>query len=195
MRITGKKTIAAVIAGAFIMVGVAMPYAVQAAEKTNERPAHHQRQVDPAKAADHIANTYKVSKLSVLKYNAGGKSFRYINHAAFLAYASGKSLDEVMSLKTDDNNWKTVAADLGLTKDQMRTARNTIFADRMQSKFGIDSQTTSDLLKEGYKHRHIAMAGLLAQKANKPVTDVVKMKTVTNNWSDVAKILGVDRPQ
>ena len=186
-----KKTIAALVLGAFLVAGAAAPFIVSAAGEHKSRSAAHQRQFSPAQAAERLAETYGVSKETVLNQFTSGAKFRDIHRAAFLAKASDKPLDEVLALKKSDNTWKDVAQTLGVTREKAKATRHGLVADRFSAKLGFDRAATLDLLGQGYKPRDIAFAGLLAENTGKPTADVLALKKINNNWRDVAQTLGV----
>lgn len=201
MKVLSRKTIAAMVAGTFIMAGAAVPFIVQASDMQKPFSAQHQRDqkclnshhFSPEKAAQHLSEAFGIDQATILAYNANGISFRDIHKAAFLANAGGKTLEDVMNHKTADNNWKDVAAALGITKEQMKTARQNITANRLHKKVGLDKQTTLDLLREGYRGRDIGMAAELAKNTSKPITEVLSLRKINNTWLDVAALVGVDK--
>lgn len=189
-----KKTLAAIAASTFILAGAAAtPFIVHAAAVDNSRPAVHHQQMSPEKVAQHMSETFGVSQADILKYQANGMKFKDIGRAAFLANASGKSLDEVIALKTPDNKWKDVAKELGITKEQMKTAHQNIAAQQLNHKMGIDKEAALDLLKQGYHAKDIAMANELAKNTGKPTSDILSLKKINNTWKDVADTLGVSQ--
>lgn len=189
-----KKTIASLVAGTFLLVGVALPFAVQAAtSEKQDRPAMCQRKVDPEKAAARISQHFGISKESVLKYQNQGYTFRDLTKAAFLAKASGKPFESVVVLKTTDKTWKTIAQELGVTKEQMKSTHRELAADRINAKTGMDKAEITGLMEQGYKGRDITMAGLLSKKTNRSASDIIQLKKINNRWLDVAETIGVDR--
>jgi len=198
MKILSRNTIAAMVAGTFIMAAAASPFLVQAAEIEQPPTGQHQKamkhhQVNPEQAAQRLSDVSGIDKDTILKYNANGMSFRDIGRAAFLASASGKSLEDVISLKTADNKWKDVATTMGITKEQMQATRQNMTANNLNKKIGLDKQTTLGLLQEGYRGRDIGMASELAKNTSKPISEVLSMRKINNTWSDVATTLGVDK--
>lgn len=193
MKMVSKKTIAAIVAGTFILAGIASPFIAQAAHDHGKRPGIEHRKVEPAKIAERMAEIYGIDQATILKYQSNGVSFRDLNRAAFMAEASGKSLDEVLALKTADNKWKDVAQTLNITKDQMKATHNSLTSKRLSAKLGIDKQTSLNLLEQGYKSHDIAMSGLLAQNTGKSIDSILDMKKINNTWLDVAKSLGVEK--
>jgi hypothetical protein len=190
-----KKRIIGLTAGVVILAGAVSPFTVQAAANNDfdgQPPAMHQRHFDPDKIAQRIADTYGVNKEDVLKYHHEGVNFRDVFKASFLAKASGKSLKEVMEVKTYDNTWKDVAQSLGITKEQIKATHNDIAATQLESKLHISKETSLDLMQQGYRARDIAVANALSKNTAKPIIDVLAMKKINNTWQDVASALGVD---
>ncbi len=193
MNRLSKKAVAMIALGAFILLVAAAPFAVQAAQGDKHGPGFGQHQFDPDKAADRLADTFGMSKETILdQYNKGVK-FRDIGRAAFLAKASNKPLDEVLALKTADNKWRDVTQTLGITKEQMKATRQALAADRLSSKLGFDRQATLGLLEQGYRTRDVAVAGLLAQDTGKTSQEILGLKKINNSWRDVAQTLGVSK--
>lgn len=198
MNIFAKNKIAAMVAGTFIMAAVASPFIVQASEIQQPPAGQHQRsekkhQVSPEQSAQHLSVAFSIDQATILQYNANGMSFKDISKAAFLANASGKSLDDVITHKTVDNNWKDVATTMGITKEQMHAARQNMVANGLTKKIGLDKQITLDLLNQGYHPQDISMASQLAKNTNKSINEILSLKKINNRWSDVANNLGVDK--
>lgn len=196
MKTISKKTFAAMIAGTFIIAGVASPFIVRAAEVHESPSAYHQKQhkpqITPEEAAQRISDTFDIEQSTILAYHNNGMNFKDIGRAAFLAKASGKSIEDVMSQKTPDNKWRDVAKAMGITKEQMKVARQDMAANHLNKKIGLDKETALNLLHQGYHPRDIGMASELAKNTNKPIDDVLSLKKINNTWSDVATTLGVD---
>lgn len=197
MKIVNKKTIAAMVAGTFIIAGAATPFIAQAAETQDTPSAYNQtqgkREIDPEKASKRISETFGIDQSVIKNYNSNGMSFRDIGRAAFLAKAGNIPIDTVISKKTADNKWKDVAESLGITKEQIKAAHQDLAATHLNKLTGIDKNAALNLLQEGYHPYDIKMASQLAQATNKPVKNVLALKKINNTWADVAKQLGIDR--
>lgn len=197
MRILSKNTIAAMVAGTFIMAAAASPFIVQASEIKQPSNGQHQKfekhTISPEQSAQHLFDAFGIDKATILHYNSTGMNFKDISRAAFLANASGKSLEDIISHKTVNNSWKDVATTMGITKEQTHAARQNMIANGLNKKIGLDKQTTLDLLNQGYHPQDIAMAGQLAKNTNKQISEVLSLKKINNRWSDIATIVGVDK--
>lgn len=188
-----RKTVAALAAGAFILAGVAGPLAVQAAPTISDRPAQHQRhQVNPEQVAKRLSKEFGIDQSIIVKYQNQGKTTKDLVHASFLAKASDKSFESVMTLKTDNNTWKNVADTLGVDKAKLKAVRQEMAAKHLSQRLNIPQNDIQALFNQGYHQRDIAMAGLLAGHSSKSLTDVLDMKKINNTWQDVSQELGVD---
>lgn len=195
MKIVSRNTIAAMVAGTFIIAGAASPFIVQAAETQEQPSAYHQRQekkeINPEEAAKRISDAFGIDQATILKYHNDGMNFRDIRKAAFLAKAGSKPINDVISQKTSTNTWKDVAASLGITQEQMKATRQDMAATHLNKKTGVNKKTALDLLHQGYHPRDIGMASELSKNTNKPIKDILSLKKINNTWSSVAKALGV----
>lgn len=193
MNTLTKKRMLGLVAGGVLLAGAISPFVVQAAEQCNFRPpAMGHQQMDPDRMAQHIADKFGVSKEEVLAYEKRGVHFKDLNHASLLAKASGKTLKDVMQIKTLDNTWKDVAQSLGVTKEQIKAVHQDMAATNLESKLSIPKQTSLDLMQQGYRSHDIAAANELSKNTSKPISDILSMRKINNTWYDVAQSLGVD---
>lgn len=125
------------VAGFLIMTAAASPLIVQAAE-INQSPASQCQQtksnpgtlqIKPDKAAQRLSEIFNIDKATILQYHTNGMSFKDIREAAFLANASGTSLDNVISHKTSTNKWKDVVKAMGITRQQMQAEHQKLVAN------------------------------------------------------------------
>jgi hypothetical protein len=178
-----KRIVATLVIGAFVASAALGAVAMAAPPK---------REVDPAKAAERISTVFHVKQDDVCSLQAKGYSLRDIGRAAFLADASGKSLTNVIQLKKEENTWKDVAQEIGVTKEQLKAERNKITSERIAVRYDGNASQLRTLHEQGHSYGNLAKASYLSQQAQKSVTDVVAMKTDANNWLDVSDQLGLD---
>lgn len=192
MNTLTKKRIMGLVAGGVLLAGAVSPFVAQAAEPGDyNNPAMGHHQMDITKMAQHIADTFGVSKDDVLNYEKQGVHFKDIYKASVLAKASGKSLKEIMQTKTLDNTWKDVAKVLGITKEQIRAVHQELEATKLENKLHISKQTSLPLLQQGYRGHDIAVANELSHNTGKTVNDILSIKKINNTWYDVAESLSI----
>lgn len=121
------------------------------------------------------------------------RDFRDIGQAAMLAKISGKSFEDVLALKTDDKDWRTIGRSLGVTREKVESVRCEMTAKDLSQDGNVDETTAMNLLKDGYEPWDISWAAALAKAADKDIQSVLDLKKINNRWSDVAEQLGVDR--
>lgn len=68
-----------------------------------------------------------------------------------------------------------------------------IMAQNIQDSFGIDKQVILDYNKQGWKMHDLNKAAFLAYASEKPISDILNAKTMTNDWKDVGQSFGVTR--
>lgn len=191
-----KKTVALALAGAFAVTGLTTALQPQVFAATSHKTEQNQHMQCPAFNPDEFAQSiqdrYSIDKQTILDLNKQGWKMQDLNRAAFIAYATEKSINDVLDAKTASNNWRDVSETFGLTREQARTTMQTMHAKYMAQNLKIDESTVKSLLKEGYHPRDIAMAATIANQSGKSLNDVLDMKKINNNWSDIAKSLGIE---
>lgn len=195
-----KKMMVGVLAGAVLTVGgigllltqVNTTATAAAAESRGPRGVQPP-QMNAKDLAKHIAEQFGVDETQVQSALEEQKDFRDIGQAAMLAKLSGKSFDDVLSMKTDSNTWRTVGNQLGISREQVREARDDMMAQHLCQREDIDKDTVLSLLKDGYQPQDIEMAARLAKAADKDIKDVLSYKKINNRWEDVAQQLGIEK--
>ena len=139
----GRKNLA-MLTAALLLSCAALPYAVQAGTAKQ----------DSEKYASRIAENFKLDKAAIQQYCQKGVKPMDIRQAAILSQISGKSFDEVLAKKTSANTWQDVATSLGVSKEQMKAARQKLMAQNMHKKLNLDEAAVQNLLQQGYHPRH-----------------------------------------
>ncbi|MBP2651595.1 MAG: hypothetical protein H6Q74_2420 [Firmicutes bacterium] len=183
-----KKTLVAMMVATVVSVGVAIPYIGQAAQKSGGAPPEG----GPDKMIQEMAQEFGLNQDEVAKYMHQRIDPREMMHAATLTKISGKSLTEVLSMKTLANTWEDVEKTLGVTKDQVKAFMEEARTTKLAAKLSLSKDSVAELLKNGYHPQDIGIAAVLAKDTQKSVAEVLSMKAINNDWRDVAKTLGVD---
>ncbi|WP_196603729.1 hypothetical protein [Pectinatus haikarae] len=201
-----KKKMGALAIGTLMTFGAAFPALTEAASYNSNcggsgdggRPpmmegwGGHQGGPGQHWLSPEMEKELNISKSDLDSYKEKGYRRGDVVQAAFIAKASGKSLDKVLSYKTDDTTWQYVMKKAGVTEDQLRQVHEDLFADTVSQQTGTDKGTVQALQQQGYHGRDIMMAAQLAKASSKPINDVLGMKKINNSWKDVADSLGVN---
>lgn len=183
-----KKILAGILGGALIFGG-GQAFASPPEMPENDTTWEEEDSVNIKGWAKFISTRYGLSGAEVEKAFNDGVHIEDIRRAAVLAKLSGKSFSEVLAMKVD---WPQVAKKLGITREQVIEffweERNDTFAERLN----LDKKTFKGLLKDGYDHRDIFIAGKIAQASGKNIKTVLEKRRINNTWDDVAKSFGVD---
>lgn len=204
MKASYKKIFVGLAAGAIIATGSAMllDTADAASQSNRQRPVVTQEmppRFNLNTEAQNLATECNVSADDIVSYCNNGGYFHDACDAAHIAKLSGKSFNDVVNAKTNANNWQQVAAQFGVTQEELQNERRSMLASRIAADSKVNSAAVMQLLQEGYDSRDIEIASKLASASGKDLHAVMDMKKLNNRWSDVAKELGVDeslaRPQ
>ncbi|MBC8015639.1 MAG: hypothetical protein H7X79_07845 [Sporomusaceae bacterium] len=225
MNILSRQKIAALVAGTFIMAAAATPFIAQASDIQQAPAGQHQwnqqnYQMSPEQAAQRISSAYGIAQSTIAYYNANGMSLEDIGKAAFLATASERSLENILSYKTPDNQWKDIAATIGITQEQMQAAYKNSDANRSNEYFGLDRQNDKGIKMSpeqaaqritsaygisqatiayynanGMSLKDISKAAFLANASGRSLQNVISYKTTDNKWKDVSTTLGITKEQ
>lgn len=198
-----RKIVAGIVAGLVLTAGGFGVLSAQSQDKAavqprycmtqGERPDGQPPRMTTDEVAKHIAASFGVDEKQVKSALDDNKDFRDIGQAAMLAKISGKYFEDVLALKTDDKDWRTIGRSLGVTREKVESVRCEMTAKDLSQDGNVDETTAMNLLKDGYEPWDISWAAALAKAADKDIQSVLDLKKINNRWSDVAEQLGVDR--
>lgn len=194
-----RKIVAGIVAGLVLTAGGFGVLSAQSQDKAavqprycmtqGERPDGQPPRMTTDEVAKHIAASFGVDEKQVKSALDDNKDFRDIGQAAMLAKISGKSFEDVLALKTDDKDWRTIGRSLGVTREKVASVRCEMTAKDLSQDGNVDETTAMNLLQAW----DISWAAALAKAADKDIQSVLDLKKINNRWSDVAEQLGVDR--
>ena len=200
-----RKIVAGIVAGLVLTAGGFGVLSAQSQDKAavpprycltqGERQDGQPPKVSTDEVAQHIAASFGVDEKQVKSALDDKRDFRDIGQAAMLAKISGKSFADVLALKTDDKDWRTIEESLGVTREKVRQLRIEMTAKDLSRDGVIDEEGALKLLKDGYEPWDISCASILAEAAGKDIQSVLDLKKINNRWGDVADQLGVDRKE
>ena len=153
---------------------------------------HPAVQMNADEQAKYVARTFGVSETEV-KAELDKKTDLYdVGYAAMLAKISGKGFADILGMKTAEKDWTTVAAELGVTQEQIQEQVDEMVVMHVMMRGAVDEDTARALLGEGYRPHDIEAAGLIARAAQKDVRTVLAEKEDGKTWEAVAAAFGVD---
>ena len=185
MKSFNKKILAGVLAGTLLFAGCPVIYAAPKGE-----PPQHQEKVDLNQLAKDFAEQYGINEKDVLAALKEGRAFDDISYAAIFAKVSGKSFNQVLSMKAD---WFDVMRKLGITREKYEETVRDLLIEDIATRSELDNATVKKLMEAHYFPRDIRIAGRLAKASGKDVQTILDMKKINMRWLDVAKELNVDQ--
>jgi hypothetical protein len=180
-----KKRLVTFLLGIFVLAGVVT---AQANPSKGTPP-----NCGPDMMVPQLSDDLGLDSVKISNYISQGDNPHDLVHAALSSKISGKSLVDVLSMKTLANTWEDVDLSLGITKEQLHALHNDILATKMARNLSISKKEVLDLINSGYIPPDITVAAMLAKDTQKPINDILSMKKINNKWSDVLETLGVDK--
>ena len=197
MRSERKKVLIGMVVGVLLLGGGVYGYVhavdqVRAEAEAWQGQPPPMMQVDPEKAAKHIAAAFGIDESEVRAAIEAKRDFRDIGHAAMLAKISGKSFKDVLALKRDGKDWREVDGELHITREQIRGVMMEIEARHLAVRSNISEGKALALLRDGYRSFDVFEAAEIANASGKDIQSVLDRKKINNHWADVARGFGVD---
>ena len=197
MRSNRKKVLIGMAVGLLLAGGGAFGYVHTVGQVRAEAEAWQGQpppvmQVDPEKAAKHIAEAFCIDESEVRAAIEAKRDFRDIGHAAMLAKISGESFKDVLALKRDGKDWREVDGELHITREQIRGVMMEIEARHLAVRSNISEGKALALLRDGYRSFDVFEAAEIANASGKDIQSVLDRKKINNHWEDVARGFDVD---
>lgn len=70
-----------------------------------------------------------------------------------------------------------------------------VVAQRMAADWGVGKNDIETYLQQGVNPHDLMHGAILAKASNKPLTEILSMKTLANTWDDVEQSLGITKQQ
>ena len=197
MRSNRKKVLIGMAVGLLLVGGGAFGYVHTVGQVRAEAEAWQGQpppvmQVDPEKAAKHIAEAFSIDESEVRAAIEAKRDFRDIGHAAMLAKISGESFKDVLALKRDGKDWREVDEELHITREQIRGVMMEIEARHLAARSNVSEGKALALLRDGYRSFDVFEAAEIANASGKDIQSVLDRKKINNHWEDVARGFDVD---
>ena len=156
MRSERKKVLIGMVVGVLLLGGGGYGYVhavdqVRAEAESWQGQPPPMMQVDPEKAAKHIAEAFGIDESEVRAAIEAKRDFRDIGHAAMLAKISGKSFKDILALKKDGKDWREVEEELQVTQEQIHGVMMEMEARHLAAKGSISEGRALALLQDGYR--------------------------------------------
>ncbi|MDL2280277.1 hypothetical protein LJC10_00290 [Selenomonadales bacterium OttesenSCG-928-I06] len=186
-----SKVLSLLVVFAFLFSLVGMTADIQAKNKETTNPPMKREIKDPPvynidQASERLANMFEVDKSTILNYCVEGYKVRELYIIGIITKASGRSFKEVMALKTPDNNFFTIAKELGVSQEDAISISEELSLEEVVEYLQIDRAVFDNLVAENYRYRDIVLAGIVSKHAKKPISEIVLLKKINNTWFEVA---------
>lgn len=153
-------------------------------------PRMRRPQLSNAEAAAKLQETYGYRYSEMLRLLNNGHSYGEMNTACLYAYLSGAPVEKVLQLR-QPATWGRVRVQLGLTPKVYAERYMQYQASYLPADSSVDRTTALQYLQQGYPLSDILQAGRLAQRSGRSIAEILLLRTVTCDWTQVEQKLGL----
>lgn len=195
-----KKLLATMVITAAVAAPMFTDYQISTAEAKPAPPMHRKAelvspQVRDANELKNISDRFGADASELKKYYEIGWGFKELRQAAFLSFASGKNIGDILEMKGTDN-WPRVEYKLGLTPNDIKAAHDKCDAYYLKKKLSLDYDAAYALLQQNYPMGEVMHAMLMSQYTDKTAENIIAMHNPpANDWDAVAEELGITPAQ
>lgn len=153
-------------------------------------PRMRRPQLSNAEAAAKLQEAYGYRYSEMLRLLNNGHSYGEMNTACLYAYLSGAPVEKVLQLR-QPATWGRVRVQLGLTPKVYAERYMQYQASYLPANSSVDRTTALQYLQQGYPLSDILQAGRLAQRSGRSIAEILPLRTVTCDWTQVEQKLGL----
>lgn len=155
-------------------------------------PRMRRPQLSNAEAAAKLQDAYGYRYSEMLRLLNNGHSYGEMNTACLYAYLSGAPVEKVLQLR-QPATWGRVRVQLGLTPKVYAERYMQYQASYLPADSCVDRTTALQYLQQGYPLSDILQAGRLAQRSGGSIAEILPLRTVTCDWTQVDQRLGLEQ--
>lgn len=155
-------------------------------------PRFRRPQLSNAEAAAKLQEAYGYRYSDMLRLLNNGHSYGEMNTACLYAYLSGAPVEKVLQLRLPAT-WGRVRVQLGLTPKVYAERFMQYQASYLPADSSVDRTTALQYLQQGYPLSDILQAGRLAQRSGRSIAEILPLRTVTCDWTQVEQRLGLEK--
>ena len=153
-------------------------------------PRMRRPQLSNAEAAAKLQEAYGYRYSEMLRLLNNGHSYGEMNTACLYAYLSGAPVEKVLQLR-QPATWGRVRVQLGLTPKVYAERFMQYQASYLPADSSVDRTTALQYLQQGYPLSDILQAGRLVQRSGRSIAEILPLRTVTCDWTQVEQKLGL----
>lgn len=139
-----------------------------------------------------LHESFLVDENVIAEYLDDGMAYLELKKIMLCAYITNKSIAEIVAMRKDFV-WTRVMYLLGLTAAKFDEGEKNFKADRISRLFNIDRDLVMKYQNLGFASHQIKRAYYLSTYCDKPMLEILEMKTRTKKWPDIAEELGLPR--
>lgn len=139
-----------------------------------------------------LHDSFLLDENEVAKYLDSGMDYLELKKICLCSYIVKKPVDDIAAMRKKWV-WTRVMYLLGLTAESFAEGEKSFKADRINRLFGIDRELVLKYLNMGFASHQIKRAYYISTHCDKPILEILEMKTRAQKWPDIAEELGLLR--
>ena len=145
---------------------------------------------DRVTAIDRLSYDFDCEAEIIAKLMDEGNTYLELKNCLLHAYAAKVSLSEIIELRKL-YGWAMINYKLGLSAQDLWEANIQHQADRMEKFMQLDRKIVIEWMHKGYGVHQIKRASFIARHIDKPLAEILALKTRQIKWPEVAESLGL----
>lgn len=139
-----------------------------------------------------LHESFLLSEDEIAKYLDSGINYLELKKICLCSYITKKPVAEIVEMRKK-LVWTRTMYLLGLDAVTFAEGEKNYKADRLNRLFGIDRELLMKYLNMGFASHQIKRAYYISTHCDKPILEILEMKTRAQKWPDIAESLGLPR--
>jgi len=139
-----------------------------------------------------LHESFLFSEEEIAKYLDSGMNYLELKKICLCSYITKKPVAEIVEMRKQ-LVWTRTIYLLGLDAETFAEGERNYKADRINRLFGIDRDLLMKYLNMGFASHQIKRAYYISTHCDKPILEILEMKSREQKWPDIAESLGLPR--
>lgn len=139
-----------------------------------------------------LHESFLVDENIIADYLESGMDYLELKKIMLCSYITKRPINEIVDMRKEFV-WTRVLYLLGLTAAKFDEGEKNFKADRISRLFNIERDMVIKYQNLGFASHQIKRAYYLSTYCDKPMLEILEMKTRTKKWPDIAEELGLPR--
>ena len=135
---------------------------------------------------------FMLPESEIASYLDSGMPYLELKKICLCGYITKKPVAEIIEMRKM-YIWTRVLYLLGLSAEKLVVEEKLYKAERLERLYGFDKALVLHYMDLGFASHQIKRAYYISQHCDKPMLEILEMKTRLQKWPDIAESLGLSR--